>query len=128
MDARAQGTLLCAGTSQPVDRSLPADPLIPENIMSDPRPTDPLRRLNLAEDGAAGMTWTTVWTWLAAIAAAAVVLALAFGYDQSNLALNQSDAPTTTGSAADAAPPAPLSGPGPVDVVAPAPAMPAGDQ
>jgi hypothetical protein len=75
--------------------------------MSDPSSTDPMRRINLQVVNAAGTTWTTLWTWFAAIAAAAVVLALAFGYDRSDLAGNYSRAPATTGSAAGSLPPTP---------------------
>ncbi len=72
--------------------------------MSDPSSPDPVRRLNLQGAHAAGLTWTTLWTWFAAIAAAAVVLALAFGYDRSDLGGNYSRAPATTGSAAGSPP------------------------
>ncbi len=75
--------------------------------MSDPSSTDPVRRLNLLGANAAGTTWTTIWTWFAAIAAASVVLALAFGYDRSDLAGNYSRAPATIGSATGSAPPTP---------------------
>lgn len=89
--------------------------------MSDPSSTDPVRRLNLQGGNAAGTTWTTIWTWFAAIAAAAVVLALAFGYDRSDVARNHSRAPTTTGAATGSAPP-PLSAPRPGNVGTAAPA------
>jgi hypothetical protein len=87
----------------------------PESVMSEPRHTDPLRRLNLQAaartsartTGATAMMWTTLWTWLAAIAAAVVVLGLVFGYSRSDVARNQPGEPTTTGSAAGSAPAAP---------------------
>jgi hypothetical protein len=99
--------------------------------MSDPTSTDPVRRFNPQTASAVATTWTTIWTWFAAIAAAAVVLALAFGYDRSDLAHNHLRAPTTTGSAPGSAPPAPLSAPRPGDEDRPgtaAPAIPADDQ
>lgn len=89
--------------------------------MSDPRQTDPFRRLNIqaiartqartrrTANTAAAM-WTTLWTWLAAIVAAVVVLGLVFGYSRSDLARNQSGEPATAGSApADARVPVPAS-------------------
>jgi hypothetical protein len=98
--------------------------------MSDPRHTDPLRRLNLQATARTGgrtasataAMWTTLWTWLAAIAAAVVVLGLVFGYSRSDLARNQSGGePTTTGSATRPAPATPLSAPRLGDTGAPAP-------
>ena len=102
--------------------------MIPENAMSDPSSTDPLRRVNLRRANVTGTTWTALWTWLAAIAAAAVVLGLAFQYDRSDLARNHSRAPTTTGSATGSVLPASLSVPRPGDVGIATPAMPGGDQ
>ena len=100
--------------------------------MSDPRHTDPLRRLNLqgavARTNAAGPTWTTVWTWLAAIAATIVILGLVFGYSRSDLVRDQSTDPATTGSAAESAPSAPLAVPRQGDERAPEPPTPAGDE
>jgi hypothetical protein len=94
------------GTKQPVGRFQLNCPE-PEDAMSDPSSTDPVRRINLQAVNAAGATWTTLWTWFAAIAAAAFVLALAFGYDRSDLAGNYSRAPATTGSATGSVPPTP---------------------
>jgi hypothetical protein len=94
----------------------------PESAMSDPRRTDPLRRLNLQaaarttgmRAGAASTVWTTLWTWLAAIVAAVVVLGLVFGYSRSDVARHNPGEPSTTGSAAGSVPaPAPLSAPRP---------------
>jgi hypothetical protein len=96
--------------------------------MSDPTSFDPVRRFNPQTASAVGTTWTTIWTWFAAIAAAAVVLALAFGYDRSDLAHNRLRAPTTTGSVPGSAPPAPLSAPSPGNERLAAPVMPASDQ
>jgi hypothetical protein len=74
--------------------------------MSDPRSTDPYRRVNLrgavaraATPNTAGSSWTTLWTWLAAIAAAVVILSLVFGLSRADLVQNRSDEPVTTGSA-----------------------------
>jgi anti-sigma-K factor RskA len=74
--------------------------------MSDPRSTEPYRRVNLrgtvaraAATNAADTTWTTLWTWLAAIAAAVVILSLVFGLTHSDLVQNRSSQPVTTGSA-----------------------------
>jgi hypothetical protein len=88
--------------------------------MSDPRHTDPLRRLNLPGASATGTMWTTLWTWAAAIIAAVVVLGLIFGYGRRDLARNHSKESTTTGSATGSAPSAHRLG----DVRAPAPATP----
>jgi hypothetical protein len=109
--------------------------------MSDPRHTDPLRRLNLqatartasmrtasvrpasVRTSAAPTVWTTLWTWLAAIVAAVVVLGLVFGYSRNDLARHQSGEPVTTGSATAPVPAsAPPSAPRLGDTGAPAPA------
>jgi hypothetical protein len=93
--------------------------------MSDPRSTDPLRRINLhgasARADAAGSIWTTLWTWLAAIAAVAVILAVVYGYSRSDLAGQPTGEAATTGSAPAAAPPTPLPASRMDDARAPAP-------
>lgn len=82
--------------------------------MSDPRPIDSLRRLDVpgaagraaaAAASDAGVWWTTLWTWLAAVAAAVVILGLVFGYSRIELAHNRAAAPATDGSAPAAADP-----------------------
>jgi hypothetical protein len=100
--------------------------------MSDPRSTEPYRRVNLrgavaraATANTAGFAWTTLWTWLAAIAAAVVILSLVFGFSGSDLVQNRSAEPVTTGSALHepALPSSAAVRPGD-DVSAPAPATP----
>jgi hypothetical protein len=103
--------------------------------MSDPRSTDSIRRYNrqgaaasaAARANPAASSWTTVWTWLAAIAAVAVILGLVFGYSRSDLVRTESIEPATAGSAPGT--PAPLTTPRiGSDAYAPAPAAPADDQ
>src|SRR5579871_1168055 len=77
-------------------------PLIPESVMSDPRATGHLRRLNhqgtfarttanatvantAARNHTAVPMWTILWTWLAAVAAVVVILGVVFGYGRSDL-------------------------------------------
>lgn len=103
--------------------------------MSDPRSTEPYRRVNrqgavarAATTNTAGSTWVTLWTWLLAITAAVVVLSLVFALTRSDLLQSQSSEPAATGSASGepASPssvPAQPSVPGPDDhASAPAPA------
>jgi hypothetical protein len=71
---------------------------------TDPRRTDPLRRFDLQGSSGAG----TMWTWVAAIIAVIVVLGLIIGYSRTDhQASNQSNQPTTTGSAPSPSRPAP---------------------
>lgn len=97
--------------------------------MADPRPTDPLHRLNRrgafaradVRPNTAGSTWTT---WLAAIAAAMAILGLVFGYGKIDLVRHQADGTATMGSAPRArALPAPRLGAAGVPA-----ALPAGNQ
>jgi hypothetical protein len=93
------------------------------------RSNDPVRRLNLngaavSTDAAASSTWTTLWTWLAAVAAIAVILGVVFGYTRTDPA-GPSAGLATTGLAP--VPSTPLSGPRQDDGRAPAPALPADD-
>jgi hypothetical protein len=97
--------------------------------MSDHRSNDRMRRLNLnaaaaRADTVAASTWTTLWTWLAAVAAIAVILGVVFGYTRTD-PTGQSAGPATTGSAP--VPSTPLSGPRRDDGRTPAPTLPADD-
>jgi hypothetical protein len=88
---------------------------------TDPRRSDPPRRLDLEAPGSGG----SMWPWLAALVAILALLGLGIGYNRTEQASdNQSKAPTTTGAAPSEPRPVPPANPG-GNASQPAPSTPA---